>query len=367
MNGKDDLTNRSSGLRLAGSGCLAAVWLCLFGWLASCTSGGGPTGPGDNSVLPQEHPAANPYTTIVEGWDLLAPSGNRIHGLLRRPDPDLYPDLRFAAVVYIPGGINPGRLLALGNEVQLLAAAGMVVVTFNAEGRGEDIPEDIISEGTEDHNGFRQQDGLKAIVEWLLALPYVDADNVGIKTQSFGIAMGAGCVGRHPDLLVKYLVDGEGPPSSFVVAQEPWALDQDPSNDKHEEVFGIIGHYSTYRDPGQANRDWWSEREAERFIGNFRGRYLRLQAEWDHSQPPSGPGEIPIFRQPPLWWQCKHAMDMVSAALAGGVPWVRINLEEHGNAVGEIYSAYHRPVYLSGLLADDVWDVRAIIEMARME
>ncbi|MFT4974862.1 MAG: hypothetical protein ACI8S6_000745 [Myxococcota bacterium] len=39
---------------------------------------------------------------------------------------------------------------------------------------------------------------------------------------------------------------------------------------------------------------------------------MRLQAERDHVQPPR-------------WWQNKHAVTLSSAAVAGGVPWVRIN------------------------------------------
>ncbi|MCK4413849.1 MAG: hypothetical protein KAY32_09910 [Candidatus Eisenbacteria sp.] len=317
-------------------------------------------------TLPNETPEIDPYETIVEEFELLATSGNRIYGLIRRPDPGLYPDRCFAAVVYIPGGINPGRLLALGNEARLLSQAGMVVLTFNAEGRGEDIPEDRISEGEIDSNGYRDQDALSAVIEYAAELDYVVRDNIGVKTQSFGIAMGAGCLARHQDLPVKYLVDGEGPPNSFVTAQEPWSLDTDTTNDKHETVYGILGHYSTVRDTTEANRLWWGERDAIRFIRGFNGRYLRLQAEWDHSQPPSTAAEVDTFNQPPLWWQCKHTTDIVNAAVAGGVPWVRVNMEEHGNPINATYSESDSPVYLPGELADQTWDVRAILEMARL-
>lgn len=71
---------------------------------------------------------------------------------------------------------------------------------------------------------------------------------------------------------------------------------------------------------------FWSEREADRFIGSFRGRYLRLQATWDHSQPPGNELEVPTFHVPPLWWQGKHTADMPNAAVSGGVPWMCVNL-----------------------------------------
>jgi len=107
--------------------------------------------------------------------------------------------------------------------------------------------------------------------------------------------------------------------------------------------------------------------EADKFIGKFRGRYLRLQAEWDHSQPPSKPAEIPMFHQPPMWWQGKHTADMVNAAVAGGVPWVLVNLPEHGNQVNATYDADNQPLHLPGELADKPWGVRPVLEMARMD
>jgi len=179
--------------------------------------------------------------------------------------------------------------------------------------------------------------------------------------------MGAGCAGRNPEIPVKYIVDGEGPPSSYVTCHEPLALDADPSNDKHDIVLGILGHYSTARDDSPENLAFWDERDAIRFIGDFNGRYLRLQAEWDHSQPPSSAAQIPIFELPPLWWQNKHTTDIVNAAVEGGVPWVRVNLPEQGNAVNATYDESTRPVFLPGWLADRPVAVRAIIEMARME
>lgn len=343
-------------------------------------------------TLPQEHPASNPYTTVVEPFDLVVPSGNRVYGLIRRPNPAFYPGLCFPAVVFVPGGINPGRMEIRGEEAILAAAAGMVVIAFNAEGRVSAVPGDLLSEGDEDYNGYRQQDSLCAIVSYAMNLPYVISGNVGIKTQSYGITMGAGCAGRHPEISIKYLVDGEGPPNSFVTSHEPLALD---GNDKYELVHGIMGYYSTYRSPLPDTLAFWEEREAERFIGTFRGRYLRLQAQWDHAQPPASEAEIPTYHQPPLWWHNKHTADMVNAAVAGGVPWVRVNLPEQGNAVNATYDLSNhgvsvhggqvfymqtnppqptsppgslaKPAYIPGLLSEgQPWGVLAILEMARM-
>ncbi len=321
-------------------------------------------------TLPNEEPGTDPYVTVVEDFDLMAPSGYRVYGMIRRPDPAVYPNRSFAAVVMIPGGIGPGRLDAEGSEAKILAESGMVVVCFNAEGRVSNHPGDIASQGTEDFNGFRHQDGLAEILQYVMGLDYVIPDNVGISTKSYGITMAAGCAGRYPEIPIKYIVDGEGPSNSFVTAHEPWALYTPPSHpchDRYEQVHELFGHYSIYRDDSPGNQAFWAEREADKFIGEFRGRYLRLQAEWDHAQPPSELGEIPVFHQPPMWWQCKHAMDMVNAAVAGGVPWVCVNLPEQGNPINATYDADDQPVYLPGRLADKPWAVLAVLEMARMD
>ena len=62
----------------------------------------------------------------------------------------------------------------------------------------------------------------------------------------------------------------------------------------------------------------------------------------------------------------KHTADAVNAAVAGGVPWVRVNLPGQGNAVNATYDADHPPVFLPGKLSDKPWAVLAVLEMARM-
>jgi hypothetical protein len=318
-------------------------------------------------MIPADDPRESAYDIVIEPFDLVVPSGNRIYGLITRPDPEIYPDYCFPAVVAIPGGINAGRMQAYGAEARVLAQAGMVVVNFNAEGRGGNLPDDIASEGTEDYNGFRHQESLCALVRYVMTFDDVINDNVGLRTQSFGITMGIGCAARHPELSIKYIVDGEGPPNSYVTVHEPYALDDDPGNDKHEQVVDILGHYSTDRDSSPENLAFWEEREAIRFIGQYRGRYIRLQATWDHAQPPSNPGEFAAFDLPPQWWRNKHTMDMVNEAVTGGVPWVCVNLSQHGNPVNATYGYEDPPVYLEGKLSDRLWGVLAVLEMARMQ
>lgn len=322
-------------------------------------------------TLPAVKPNKDAYQTIIEPFEIVAPSGNRLYGLIRRPNPQEYPELCFPAVVLVPGGINPGRMLAHGIDAEVLSGSGMVVVTFNAEGRVDESPDDILSEGTEDYNGFRQQDGLCAIVSYIMEQPYVIPENVGISTQSYGITMGAGCVGRYPEIPIKYLVDGEGPSSSFTTCHGPRFLAGDVG--KYETVKRIFPHLATWQDRSQENLDWWAEREAVQWISAFRGAYLRLQATWDHAQPPDNESQIARFYRPdgwtdgaPAWWHNKHATDMVNAAVNGGVPWVRVNLPPQGNPVNATYDADHMPVFLPDRMADRPWSVQAILEMVNI-
>jgi hypothetical protein len=262
----------------------------------------------------------------------------------------------------------------------MTAEAGMVVVCFNAQGRLDaktcDDPDneatctDIRSDGQEDYNGFRNQDTLAEVFEYALDLNYVMADNIGLWSQSYGIAMAAGCAARHPELPIKYIVDGEGPSCSFVTVHEPWALLTDashPFHGKYRTVRDILGHYSTARDPSPENLAFWDEREAIRFISDFGGRYVRLQAQWDHSQPPSRAEEVGWFNEGSIWYPWKHTCDMANAAVAGGVPWVRVNLPEQNNPVNATWDYHNRPVPLPGELKDQTYAVRAVLEMANAD
>jgi len=322
------------------------------------------------SCLSLAVPPVPPLETVIEAFEVLGPTRNAIYGQIRRPDPARYPGSVFPAVILVPGGINPGRMEVHGADARALSEEGMVVVCFNAEGRIDTMaPDDLRSEGDEDFNGFRHQDGLANLIEYVAGLDYVDADNLGLKSQSYGITMAAGCLGRYPDLPIRYLVDGEGPPFSFVTCHGPRYLAGDLQ--KYNTVLGIFGREATWQDGTQANLDWWYEREAINFIGAFRGSYLRLQATWDHAQPPENPAQMATYHHPngwpgggPAWYHNKHTDDIVNAAVAGGVPWVRVNLPPQGNAVNATYDANNPPTYLPNHLADQPWAVRAILEMA---
>jgi hypothetical protein len=295
-------------------------------------------------------------TEVTEGYLVTAPDGNRLWTKIIHPRSDLYPGQTFPAVVDVSGGLGAGDS---GNLH--VAAQGFVEFHFNAEGRGVAHP----SDGEENQNGFVHQDDLKAIIEYAHDLPNVTQNNLGVVTHSYGITMGAGCLGRYHDLPVKYLIDEEGPSESFVTCFEPWSLDMDPSNDRIERGYDVFGHYSTFRDSSADNVAFWTERDATRYIGDIRCRYLRMQAEWDHAQPPNE--DWPGFDYPPLWYPCKHAIDLVNLATQGGSAWTRVNGSSLTNPVNNIYSRETPPSCYSETMRDNEEALAAVIrEMAGM-
>ncbi|GEM_PF-5600970 len=272
-------------------------------------------------------------------------NGNRLFTRIHQPVDSLYRGRRFPAVIFVPGGLGAGAMTP-----DLLAGQGFVVVNFNAEGRVSPNPLDKRSEGVEDYNGKIHQDDLKAIVDYVLSLPNVQTENVGIHTSSYGITMGAGCVGRYPTLPIKYLVDNEGPSDSKVTSFDYW-------NDSTRTVraYQIFRHYSTARDSSPANIAWWREREAVQWIGNFKGRYLRIQTERDHAQPP---------------WFYGHTIDMINAATRpayggrGQAIWTRVNGSENG--ANRVYDQNNQPVWLSEQIDERAKALEYVVEMANM-
>jgi pimeloyl-ACP methyl ester carboxylesterase len=195
-------------------------------------------------------------------------------------------------------------------------------VCFDAPGRGQ-------SEGEENYNGFAGQDAMARVVEWARSLAKADREDIGVVTLSLGITLGAGCVARHPELGVRYLVDWEGP-SSVKSITAPTGTGR---------VMPIWRRFL----PAEEHAEFWAEREAVRFMPAFgKCRYFRVQRRVDHVH-----GENKA-----------HAVELLNAATRAGV-WTQCN----DNPPSTVYD----PDHLDQYAWPDSWDmIETVRKMGRM-
>ena len=220
------------------------------------------------------------------------------------PD-DAGPKKRYPAVVAVPGGSGAGS--SKTQEEENLAKGGYVVVVFDADGRGK-------TGGEEDYCGFTHQDGLKALIEAVAALPQVDPARMALSTSSYGVTMGAGVLARYPELPILFLVDYEGP------------ADRNDTGHCDASDTGHITHDCS-------DDIWWAEREAATFATSIQVPYLRIQRQQDHAQPDN-----------------QHAMLMVNSATSqayggqGQSPFTRVN-DPDMNEPNTTYTEASPPAY----------------------
>jgi len=219
-------------------------------------------------------------------------------------------DKKYPTIVFIPGGLGFGSAAARTPEPPMLARAGFVTGYFDPDGRGK-------SDGEENYNGKIHQDGLHAFLKLVVGLKFVDPNNLGVVSGSYGLALAAGALGRYPnDPSVKYFIDIEGPSDRFYITKF-----DDPA------FLRVFPH-------GTRDEEWWAEREAVRSIKHVCCAYLRIQHERDHAH-----GE-----------NKQHAIDMINAATHtkfgghGMCPWTRINGTE--NEPNRTYTKDNPPKWL---------------------
>ncbi len=211
-------------------------------------------------------------------WVINPTSGARLFVQVFYPDGLNSTDL-MPALVQMPGGIGtsePGRAARLSEK-------GFIVIIFDADGRGR-------SGGTEDYNGFITQDGLAAVITAASALPGLDTERFGLVSYSYGVTAASGVLARYPDLPIDFYIDWEGPV------------------DRNYTTVGCQGITRNIDWQPCTDDTWWAEREAVFFIADVSVPYQRIQSETDHVQRNND-----------------HAIDIINAAVAGGVPWVRLN------------------------------------------
>jgi hypothetical protein len=202
------------------------------------------------TVIKEDYIITNPTTEAELDVSVFSPSTGKHPG-----------------VILVPGGtgskedfLEEKKEYGDVTSPEMFAAEGFIIIIFSADGRGE-------STGTEDYNGYAQQDGLYEIYRFLTTLENVDEEKSGIVSYSYGIAMASGMIGRYqPDLL--YYIAWEGPPDRWFVSHECGG------------VRGAVPDDITCDDEA-----YWEEREALRFVPYFPvDHFIIVQRENDHAR-----------------------------------------------------------------------------------
>lgn len=163
------------------------------------------------------------------------------------------------AVLQLPGGFDAGLALAEDPLAKALVAEGFLVAAFDPRGRGE-------SSGDEDANGPLSQDDTAAVLRWLSQQPEVDPQRLVVYSRSFGGALAAGSLGRHPDLQPRAWIDAESP---------GWL---------REDVQALPHTLARLEAEITGDADvWWAEREPAGLIPAVTTEYHRLQGLPDHA------------------------------------------------------------------------------------
>jgi pimeloyl-ACP methyl ester carboxylesterase len=166
------------------------------------------------------------------------------------------------AVLLLPGGFQAGTDELDGGQADALAASGIAVLVFDPSGRGK-------SEGEDDHNGFAAQDETAEVLRWLASNDDVDPTRVLVRSRSFGGALAAGALTRHPDLRPLAWVDVESP---------GWLEDELP--------YAPLTNQQTMTELAEQAGDpaaWWAEREPAALVAGLTLPYHRVQGLPDHA------------------------------------------------------------------------------------
>jgi hypothetical protein len=275
--------------------------LCLYLFISGCTGG-------EEVTAVTAQPTAEPETEISfpdSGPALLSiPSlnGNQIQVRITKPEGDG----PFPALIGVAGGNDYFAYKA--EMTSGLQEMGIVAVDFAPQGRGG-------SEGEDNFYGPVHQDDLKAVVDFIGEQAFVQPDNIGILTYSYGIVLATGALSRYPDMPVAFLIDWEGPASPGkdlmrgLENGEAWASDlilllSGKTEMSREEMESFVIHGGAISDEA-----YWADRDAARFAEDLPCPYLRVQFDVDHAQ-----GRYKY-----------HMMEIINAATEKSGQWTRCN------------------------------------------
>ena len=229
-------------------------------------------------------------------------NGNKIAIRIKKPEGDG----PFPVLIGVAGGDG---MYAFQSELPThLLEKGIMTVDFAPQGRGA-------SEGDDNHHGFVHQDDLKAIVDFVSGLSFVQKDNIGLLSYSYGVVLATGALARYPEMPVAFLIDWEGPScpgkdlQRGLANDEAWVYETIRffNNGRElapEELSHFLLHGGSIFDEA-----YWAERDASRFAADIPCPYLRVQFDQDHVQGSSK----------------AHMIAIINAATINSGQWTRCN------------------------------------------
>ncbi|MHA1733028.1 MAG: alpha/beta hydrolase family protein [Promethearchaeota archaeon] len=252
-----------------------------------------------------------------------------------RPKVSKYQGEQFPAVLRIAGGWGTSTFLLDAKQVREAAERGLIVVAFDS------FPKKEYEVGSElrDYNGFKDQDDVALVLSKLFEDPQVNASLVSVWSHSNGITLAAGALGRHTyeniSRQIIFLLDDEGPHSPRELLENPEISfhTADIKDTWGEVIDAKVGDGKQYATVDE----FWAERCAINFIGNYSGVYQRVQAIDDH--------ETGTYHG--------HAVAMINAATPpnGGAAWTRLNFQEKNQL-------YQSQAYPDSVDVDEVLDLQ---------
>lgn len=253
---------------------------------------------------------SNDFKTEDVTFTLGGPNGYDLNVRTVRPKLSEYSDKKFSAVLIVGGGWGAMTPFLNQDMVRKTSSDGVIFVAFDSPVRTDNMDgrKPIIND-KRDYKGFKDQADVAFVLEYIFKNPNVNTDVVGVWSSSSGALLTSGVLGRYSELgeSVAFWMDDEGPSCPKELLEDPnlssvgglknWAMARDSK----------VGEGRDYK----TEEEFWYERCGDKFIGNYKGIYQRIQGINDHALRQNYP----------------HAIAYLNAATNGNAKWTRLNIQ----------------------------------------
>jgi hypothetical protein len=184
-----------------------------------------------------------------EIW-ITSQNGEKIYAHLHIPNKATLSN-KLPALILVQDGFNGSQEFDNPNFIfnaNNIASEDVIVIHFDLEGTGE-------SSGETDLGGYKSQDDLVAVINFIKHQPEVDKNKISILSFGTGVTITTGALARYPKINIRYLFDIEGAVNRY-----------DPNNPLSLEYSSM-------------DENFWKEREAINFIDALSCNYIRFQAD----------------------------------------------------------------------------------------